>query len=825
MPRVTVTQQNFTAGEISPKMYGRSDIARYMSGAKEITNGVVLQHGGIKRRDGTVYVAEAGSDDAVLVKYIYTSTQSYCLEFGPLYIRFFTESGMVTNDSGVQYQITTQYTADQLDDLRFTQYGNYLFIAHPSHPIRQVERLSHNSWSIGDFRFINNPVHDDVWRPKYPLVLSSAATGTGRTATCPIFRTCDYRRDAKGINVSRKIYSIGGGEAIVTGNNATTSAGTPHTVEIIKPFEATLIEPGNWWIEGQPQVSLTISGTLSAGSSMTLSYGTLGGDVAFTVNAADPETYYNQTAWRVTATNTGGVALPVDGDILKVTKTNSEIVYYTVFTASGSTAVGGTVVFYVLPGSEDLPAQIIGAQKLYRCNVATNLATADDVGSVISINGGYVKITGVTSSQYLGEVVRTLNSAVSPIPNAWAIMRPSWNSVNGYPTAIATYEQRLIAGGTITNPNGIWFSSTGNFYDFLPGTLDDEAMVVFIAGDERAEVSHLVSGRVLTALCSSGEYTMEGGVEKPVAPTNLQIKNQSSYGCNRVRPIRIGSDLCFVQRAGKKIRSFRYNQDIEVSSSPDITLMSEHLTRPGIKTMAYAAEPESIVWIVLEDGSCVSATIEKDNDVIAFAPHDFGGDVLSACSVPATDYDMVWMIVRRDGGTYIERMVDGVYVDCGKQLTASPATDTWSGLSHLEGKEVSVVADGAYLGEYTVSGGSITISRTASSVTVGLGYTTTIETLMQDFSSGTGSIHGNSNRIGEVSIRYMDTVGCKINGDYVAFRRFDDALLDDAVDTFTGIHRMEILGWSRGDVNVTISQEDPLPFHIQQVTYKFSSND
>lgn len=825
MPRVTITQQNFTAGEISPRMYGRSDIARFQSGAKQITNGICLQHGGIKRRDGTLYIAKAGSTSAILVKYVYTSDQSYCLEFGPLYVRFFTDAGMVTTSTGTQYQITTRYEASELADLRFTQYGNYLFIAHHNHPIRQLERLGHNAWAISDFKFMNNPVHDDVWRPNYALKLDFRTVGTGRIATCPIFRTLDYRRDAKGKNVSRRIYSQGGGEAIVTGNNAFASTGLPHTIEILKEFESTEIEPGDWWMDGQPQGALSISGSLSAGSSMTLTSGTLGGSLALTVTDVEIKTYYDLTAWRLTTVNTAGGTIPVDGDIMKVTKTNSEVVYYTVFDCTGSSAAAGTVVLYVLPNSEDQTDNIIGAQTIYRCNVTPSLATADDVGSVINLNGGYVKINEVRSNQYIGEVVRTLNSSTAPIANAWSIMRESWSDVNGYPKAIATYEQRLVAGGISTNPNAIWFSAIGNFFDFLPGTLDDESMVVFVSGDERAEISHLVSGRVLTALCSNGEYTFEGGVEKPITPTNIQIRNQSSYGCSRVRPARVGSDLCFVQRAGKKIRSFRYNQDIEVSSSPDLTLMSEHLTSGGIKTMSYAAEPESILWVCIDDGSVTSCTIEKDNEVVAFAGHDFGGSVLSLCSIPESSRDSLWVIVTRDGGTYIERMADGVYVDSAIQGTADPASDTWTGLDHLEGESVHVIADGSFIGEFTVSGGSVTLPRAASSVTIGLPYTTTIETLMQDFSTGAGSVHGNSNRIGEVSIRYLETVGCKINGDYVAFRRIDDAELDSAISGYTGTHRMEILGWNRGDVNVTITQEDPLPFHIQQVTYKFSSND
>jgi hypothetical protein len=382
-----------------------------------------------------------------------------------------------------------------------------------------------------------------------------------------------------------------------------------------------------------------------------------------------------------------------------------------------------------------------------------------------------------------------------------------------------------VVAGTVSSPNTVWFSHIGNYLDFLPGTLDDDSINVTIAGSEQADIIHLMQGKALIAMASNGEYSFVGGVEKPISPTNIQIKNQSVIGCSSVRPQRIGNELYFIQRAGRKLRAFTYKYDSDEYGAPDLSIMSEHLTETGIVDMAYAPEPESILWLVRADGDFVSVTIERENDVIAWANHVTDGDVESVCSVPSTDGDTLWMCVNRNGARRIERMDSDVMLDACVQGTSVAPETVWSGLDHLEGKTVHVIGDGAILEDEVVSGGQVTISRAASSVTIGLPYTTTIETLMQDFGTSTGSIHGNSNRIGEVSIRYMDTYGCKINGDYVAFRRLDTSILDDAPETFSGLHRIETLGWERGDVTVTIVQDDPLPFHIQQVIYKFQSND
>jgi len=832
MPRVTVVQSNFTAGEISPKLYGRSDLARYMAGAKEVTNGVVLQHGGIRRRDGTVYVAAAGGTGRVrLIRYVFNRDQAYCLEFGAGYIRFFTDAGAVLDASNNVYEITTTYTQSELFDLSYTQAGSIMFIAHRDHQLAKLECLAPESWTIADVEYTNQPVKEDIWKVPWALTLDNASVGSNRTATCPIFRTSDFRIDEKGENVSRKIYSQGGGEATITANTTSAVEGIKHTITINKAFEGTVIDPLEWWMDGQPQCALTISAAaLTAGTACTLTYGTTATVRLFTGTAASSTTYYDRPAIKIDCVNVTGSSIGYLGDILKVTKSTGEVLYFTVYTRSGSTSIGGAVTFYAQCSSGESFTGWSGAQiSAYYGNSytasGTNVATADDVGSIISINSGYVKVTGVTENQYIGTIIKTLSSGVAPGPNAWAVMRPAWTGDNGYPATVTSYEQRLVVSGTAFSPSTVWFSRIGNFYDFLPGSLDDDALSVTISGSEQADVVHLMQGKALVALASNGEYTFAGGVEKPITPTNIQIRNQSVYGCSKVRPQRIGNELYFVQRAGRKVRAFTYKYESDDFGAPDLSIMSEHLTESGVVDMAYNPEPESVMWIVRADGGMASVTIERENDVIAWCDHNTDGLYESVCSVPNSTSDTLWVSVNRDGVRTIERMAAGVYLDAAVQGTSVTPETVWSGLSHLNGKTVSIVADGSIVADAVVSGGSVTLTHAASSVVIGLPYTTTIKTLMQDFGTGTGSIHGNSNRIGEVSIRFRETIGCTINGDEVTFRRLDTDILDTAPASFTGLHRMETLGWERGDVSITIAQAKPLPFHIQQIIYKFSSND
>jgi hypothetical protein len=92
---------NFTAGDLSPRLYGRVDIAKYQNGARELSNFLVLPQGGARKRGGTKFIAATRvpesfyGNTARLVEFTFSTTQSYILEFGHGYIRFFKDQGQI----------------------------------------------------------------------------------------------------------------------------------------------------------------------------------------------------------------------------------------------------------------------------------------------------------------------------------------------------------------------------------------------------------------------------------------------------------------------------------------------------------------------------------------------------------------------------------------------------------------------------------------------------------------------------------------------------------------------------------------------------------
>ena len=101
MARVHPFQTNFTAGELTPKLAGQVDFKKYNNGVEEMQNMTVFPQGGATRRYGSRFVAEVkdSSKATRIIPFEFNITQSYILELGHQYIRFYKDNGQITNAS------------------------------------------------------------------------------------------------------------------------------------------------------------------------------------------------------------------------------------------------------------------------------------------------------------------------------------------------------------------------------------------------------------------------------------------------------------------------------------------------------------------------------------------------------------------------------------------------------------------------------------------------------------------------------------------------------------------------------------------------------
>ncbi|MHB7006314.1 phage tail protein [Klebsiella pneumoniae] len=455
---------------------------------------------------------------------------------------------------------------------------------------------------------------------------------------------------------------------------------------------------------------------------------------------------------------------------------------------------------------------------------------AEDVGSYVRINSGLVLIKSITSAQVAVGTIRTdLSATQAASPGAWTREDTVWTEEFGYPGAVTLYQQRLVLAGSPQYPQTIWWSETGVYLSFELGTDDDDAISFTLSSDQLNPIVHLAQMNTLIALTYGGEFTITAGSDAAITPTNISVKNPSPYGCNSIRPVRVGTEIMFIQRAGKKLYAVAYDPDSYVSySANDLTVLAEHITAGGVLDMAYQQQPDAFVWLIRADGVLVTMGIDRAQDVVAWSRQITDGVFESVASIPSESDDVIYVLVRREvnGQTvrYVEVFDSTLNTDSAVTGSSSEGATTWTGLSHLNGKTVDVVADGSVMPQSTVTDGQITLSRKAKKIEVGLHYETTIQTLTPEISTTEGTTQNARKRTSEVTLRFMETTGAECNGQVIPFRTFGPKILNQPAPLFTGDHYFGKLGWERGEDTLIIQQRQPLPFHLLAIIFTFSSN-
>lgn len=724
MARVDYIQTNFTAGEISPRLLGRVDVARFKNGLKTCLNAIPQVHGGAKRAPGSRFAAETKDSTKAsrLIPFIFNRSQAFVLEFGDLYARFYATTGRIL-DAGTPVEVVSPYTEAQLDDIHYVQSADTMFLFHPSHPVYRLVRYSNTSWKLSAVPWQVQPSEEKGDKPATTLTLSAATVGTGRTATAAA--ACFEASD-----VGRQITS-GAGLATITAYTSTTVV----TVTIVDAFaSAGPIASQSWTLTESPKTTLTPS-------------------------AKDPE-------------------------------------------GASITLTAGAAAF-------------------------KNSAQVTDIGKFVEINDGLVEITAFGSATSVTGTIRTvLVSTTAAQSGGWALRSKVWNATDGYPRCGTLFEQRLICAGSSGYPQTLWGSRTGEYYNFSEGVDDSDGFSFTIASDQINPIEHLASTRILLPMTYGGEFSMMGGNDSPITPTNVQIRSQTAYGVATTRPVRVANEIIFVTRGGERVRALGYRADIDSFNSPDVSVLSEHIPRGGIYEMAFAQEPDQVVWMVRGDGVLATMSIDRDQDVIGWARRTTDGLFESIASIPNGEEDQVWVVVQRtiDGSDvrYVEYFDSALNTDSAVTGTSGGAgTATWSGLDHLEGETVDVVADGVVMPQQVVATGSITIPRAANAIEIGLHYESEIETLEPEVQAPNGTSAGSALSIHEAYVRFFQTQGATVQGETLPFRQFGAGILNAAVESFTGDKEVSMLGENK---TIVIQQTQPLPWQVLAVIMKVSAN-
>ena len=317
------------------------------------------------------------------------------------------------------------------------------------------------------------------------------------------------------------------------------------------------------------------------------------------------------------------------------------------------------------------------------------------------------------------------------------------------PGAVSYFEQRRCFGGTTNKPQNLWMTRSGtesNMNYSLP-TRDDDSINLRVYARDANTIRHIVPLANLILLTSAAEWRVTSVNSDAITPTTVSVHPQSYIGASNVQPVVVNNNLLYAAARGGHVRELAYSWQANGYVTGDLSLRAPHLfDYKSIVDMAFSKAPYPICWCVRSDGALLGMTYVPEQSVGPWHQHATKGVFESVCVVAEGNEDVPYFVVNRtiNGQVkrYIERMEsrrfdvlsDAFFVDCGLTYSGAAAT-TISGLGHLEGETVAVLADGAVQTARMVSGGSITLDSAATKVHVGLAFTADAKLLPLAFES------------------------------------------------------------------------------------------
>lgn len=945
---------SFASGEISPSLFGRVDLAKFHVGAATLRNMYVDYRGGATSRGGLAFVGASRTEGTSLPPRLIPFTfnvqagQTYVLEFGDRYIRFiqngayvveaskvvtaasasspviftaaahgysagdwvyldsfnggmasangrtlivstastndFTLNDLFGNSIGASfsgafgtvgavsriYTLASPYAIADLSYLKFDQSADVMTLTHASYPPYDLKRFAGNSWTLAKETFatsIQPPTTISSW--------ANTTTSTNRT---------QYQYCVTAIDAVTGEESVASPVTIVTNsvNIATTAGSNDIMWSAVSGAKAY-----NIYKSPAAYNSFVAPAGMQFGF-MASTQGTMVTDINILPDyTTTPPLHQNPFA-----TSSISYATVTNGGTSYTQTTTTAVV-------SSSTGTGAVLLPIVQP--------------------ASSTTTTGSVSSIVIMNGGegYSSTDSIVITDTGTGTSASATLTVGPATGTW-------------PGVVGYFQQRRVYAATNNEPNTYWMSKPGAFSNMdrsFPTVGNDS-----IKGTPWSKQINGVSWLVpmpggMVVLAGLGAWQVSGGGNgAAITPASQTAQPQAYNGVSpTIPPIVVNYDIIYVQQKGFQVLDLSYNFFTNIYTGVDITIMSNHLFNTPIKEWCWAQSPHKIIWAVKTDGSLLSLTYLKEQEVQGWARHDTDGLFKSVTSISEGTTDGVYFVVQRYVNNrwmyYVERMndrqwnsVEDVFaVDCGltntintpnatlivsgqtgsvtftassgvftsanvgdvirmgggaatiTHVTSStivtatvtaeivdvvpnsiptavkPAmAGTWSlatpvtavtGLDHLEGKTVSVLADGSVSPSQIVVNGSIAIPTAASSIVAGLGYTCQLQSLYTDVQGGP-TVQGKRKNIPAVTVRVSKSRGFRVGSNQVDAStqpiivpmtwtnqvevkdRSASVYAGTAIPLYTGDVILRINPTWRKPGQISVEQEYPLPLSV-----------
>jgi hypothetical protein len=858
MARVAAQLTNFTGGELSPRLDGRNDLTKYSSSCKTLENFIIYPHGAAARRSGTTFVAEVASsvNKTRLIPFEFSTTQTYMLEFSNLKIRVYKDNGSVlegdktitaitqanpavvtsnshgysngdeilitavvgmtqlnskrflvanvttntfelTNKDGVDtdstaftayvsggtankvFEITTPYTTAQLFEIKFAQSADVMYITHPAHEVAKLSRTGHTAWTLTDVVFTKGPFQDPNTTTT-TLTPASASVGSGVNITASSVTGINSGSGFLSTDVGRQIY-FNSGYATITAITSTTVVVVDITIAFTNTNAITAWQLGSFSdTTGHPtcvsffEQRLVFAGTTNQPQTIFFSksgdYENMDANIGGTV-ADDDAIIYTIASNQVNAirfmTATRTLILGTAGGEFTVSGggTDSAVTPTNILIKKQSNH-GAANVDAIAVGNATLFLQ--RAKRKVR-ELAYNFDVDGYIAPDMTILAEHITESGLTQMSYQQEP----NQIIWGVRDDGELVGLTYQREQQ-----VTAWHRHIFGGIVNVP----IITVTDYANIVTGT-----RIVFQKSD-----GTLVTLTATTGTASAQEFKIETSNDVTAANLNASINTANTA-------------------SGTGITS---------SVASNVLTITE-------------VTPTGLAYLVIKSFDTTRLTAVSQTKA----------ECESVAVIPTDNSEyQTWVIVKRTINGITRRYVEYIntfdftetdnttfnFLDSALSYSGAAAT-TISGLNHLEGQTVHILADGATHPTKIVSSGSITLDRASTDVKIGLGYNSILQTMRLDAGSQNGTSQAKTKRIYEITIRLYESIGVEVgenlnNMERIPFRTSAD-VMDQGLPPFTGDKTVEFRGNYETDGFIFVRQTQPLPLTVLSLYPRLITND
>lgn len=698
-----------------------------------------------------------------LIPFEFNNQQTYILEFGNLYVRVRKHDNSIidTLNNKKYIDVATPYDNEDIENIDYIQKGDVLFIVDGNHSPKQLERLADGSWQLVDYEYTGGPFKE----------ADNSIKGYFDYADSKyLVKTSGYDFSNSDIGKIFNIETYFKAQTLYE-NNAGTSPKTSSTILVGSSWSFTT--KGTW--------AGTVTIQISNDNSNWRDYKKMSSTTA-----------NNNTEGSYNAELTG------DFDEILFVRIVTDLTYNSYFQYTFQ-----SIGFY-----ENISFEVL---------------------SIVSTTSAEIKLQDFSSNS-----VVTYANNYSTSANAEPLQASAWED-GAYPKHITFYQDRLVFANSRNYPFTIWATETSNYYSFKIHSelVDSDSIQTNVVGDGLNEITALVSLMSLIAFTENGVFRT--GIDAWNATGDFALTRQSRGGSSSIRPITIDNSCIYVKPTKDAIKDFYYQYQIDAYAGEQLDILARDMfENKKIKQLAYQ-EQDKTIWVLFEDGSMCYCCYMKEQEVLGWNEFETDGKVVSIATIMSNFNDALFLAVERSGKTFVEKLdrrfaskeiQDQIFLDSSVVVTDEGRYfNVITGLDHLEGRTVTILADGFVIKDQIVINGTISLTSFVQKAIVGIPYETKVETLDINYTGNGNATFGDKRRVVSAVIQFIDSCDCKVgtsNGplDEVVFRT--DEPLGTPTPLKTRKQDVNLTSSHNEEEHIVIVQDKPLPFTVCAINQKVS---